>query len=720
MLNIHQYVAMRKEALSNDGLPVDITNAPDLIAWDTTKSTDWQKYLWGHQGKTTDAEASVSGGDSHTTFRLGAGYHYLTEILTSSGANKRGSLTFNINHKSLNQRLNLSLTGTYTVVSADMIYTPGAITLPPNAPPVYDNKGNLNYAGWIPLDQTYPFASLLQPYTMKTNLLNSNLNLGYEFLKGLVFRTSLGYNNIQTDQKFLQPISSQNPAFGLLGNATFGYTFIHNLIVEPQLEYTKFIGKGRLNILAGGSLQSTSVSSVYMAGIGYTNDALLTSVSNAIRQYSKNSLVDYKYEAVFGRINYDFQNKYILNLNARRDGSSKFGPGRQFGNFGSVGAAWIFSEENWLKNHLKFISFGKIRGSYGVAGSDDIAPFSYLSQWEFNQRTYNNNQVLSPIGHTDSTLHWQANHKLEAAINFGFWHDRMTLEVAWYRNRCNNQLVAFPTPNFTGFASVTTNSPADVENKGWEFQINGKVIEAKYFSWISKFNIGINRNKLISYPNLAQSPYANLYFLGKSLQTKKILHFTGVDPQTGLYTYLDNNHDGQITIDYTGTTTDDTHTVDMAAKFDGGFANTFRYKNWELSVFFYFKKQMGVNALNALDAPGDNTNQPTNVLKRWQKTGDITNVALFTTMPYNWPFVYYQRSDAVITDASFIRLQNVSLTYTLPNKLSRKAGIDNLGIYLKGENLFTITSYDGVDPEVQNFGNLPRARTIIAGISCSL
>jgi len=719
LLNSHQYTAMRKEALANDGLPLDINNAADLVTWDTTRYTDWQKYLWGGLGKYTDVESSLSGGDSRTTFRVAAGYHYQTEILTSSGANQRASLSFNINHKSLNQRFNMGFTGTYTLITSDMIFTPGAITLPPDAPAIFDNKGNLNFSGWAPLNGNYPFGSLLQPYTAKSNLLNSNLVLSYEMTKGLILKTSLGYNNIQSNQTSLTPITSQDPANNPVGQSSFGYTLLHNFILEPQLEYNNFISKGKLNILLGSSIQNNTTNSIQLMGFGYNNDALLTSVINAPVQSSANFSGEYKYEAVFGRINYNWDNKYIINLNTRRDGSSRFGPGRQFGNFGSVGAAWIFSEETLIKKKLSFLSLGKVRGSYGTTGGDEISDYAFLSQWSFNRFTYNGVLPLTPLGHTDSTLHWQVNRKLEVAVDLSFLKDRINLEAVWYRNRCSDQLVAFPTPLLTGFTSVTSNSPADVQNTGWEFLLNAEILNEKNFSWSAKFNIGINRNKLIKYPNLSQSPYGGRLIIGQSINIIKLLHFTGIDPQTGLYTFQDKNKDGQITVDQTGQTTDDRYIHDLSPKFDGGFTNNFNYKNWQLSVFIYYKKQIGRNALISLDAPGDITNQPTSVLNHWKKEGDIANNPRFTTSPGTSFYNYQIFSDAIYTDASFIRLQNLSLSYTLPQKIIKTHALENCKIYIQGENLFIITKYNGLDPEVQGFTSIPRARTITAGISCN-
>ncbi|MDO6430711.1 SusC/RagA family TonB-linked outer membrane protein [Flavitalea sp. BT771] len=720
LLNTPQYLKMREEALKNDAIPIDVNSAPDLTVWDTTRYTDWQKYAFGHTGKATAIDVSLSGGDNRTTFRIGAGYNRLTEILTAAGDNKRASLSVGIDHKSTNQKLVISLSGTYSVSSSDMVYTPQVLTLPPNTPPVFTSQHKINYSAWTPLnDKAALFQALIQPYNFNTNFLNSSILISYEIIPGLVIKSNLGYDYAQTNQSYLVPIQGQDPSLNPTGTSSFGSTNTHNTIIEPQIEYTSFIGKGRLNLMVGASEQDNKTSTIFLSGSGYVDDALLSSVQNAPVKYATNGVGEYKYEALFSRLNYNWENKYIMTLNARRDGSTKFGPGRQFGNFGSIGMAWIFTEEGWFKKNVPILSFGKLRASYGSTGGDQIRDYSFLSLWEFYRYTYNSILPLTPTSHTDSTLHWQVNKKLESAIELGFLKDRFNLQVTWYRNRCNDQLVQFPTPAFTGFFSVTSNSPANVENYGWEVNLTGKIIGAPHLSWNTKFNIGINRNKLLSYPNLSQSPYQDLYKIGQPLSISKYLHVTGVDPQTGQYTFQDKNKDGQITIDQSNLTSDDRYTYNMAPIYEGGFTNEISYKNWNISVFFYFKKQRAGSFLLGTNPAGDNTNQPTYVMNRWKYPGDVTNVSRFTTMPLTSDG-FFTQSDAMISDASFVRLQNLSLSYTISQDKLRKIGIQNCRLYVQGNNLFFISSYKGLDPEVNAFGSLPKARILTAGLSLNL
>jgi TonB-linked SusC/RagA family outer membrane protein len=721
MLSTREYVAMRKEALTNDGLPIDASNAPDLAIWDTTRYRDWQKYTLGNVGKSTNIEADLSGGDARTSFRISMNYQNVMEILRNTGTNQRGSVNFNINNKSADQRLSIGLSGIYSISFVNTIFVPNALNLPPNTPSIWDENENLNYGGWLPLDNKFVFYNYLQPYTSKTNFLNGSFVIGYEILKGLSAKANFGYNNFLTQQTSTSPIAAQNPVYNSTGKSTFGNSISENLIIEPQIEYNTALYRGKLNVLFGGSYQSNTGKSSLIVGEGYTNDALLGSVNAAPIRSVSNQLSKYKYTGVFARINYNWENKYIVNLNARRDGSTKFGPGRQFGNFGSIGAAWIFSEEPWIKKHVSFLSFGKFRTSYGTVGGDQIGNYEYLSRWQFGLNTaiYNGSLTLVPLTHFDSLIHWQVNRKVELAAAFGFLKDRIMLNISYYRNRCSNQLVSFPTPNFTGFPSVTSNSPAEVQNKGWEFIINAEPFKTLDFKWSARLNIAINRNKLVSYPNFSQSPYFSTLAIGKPLNIAKVLHTTGVNPQTGLYQFEDLNKDGQISTDFTGRIIDDRYIVELAPKYDGGLSNSFIYRNWQLDFLFYFKKQIGLNAIASLSTPGDITNQPTIVLRRWQKPGDITDIAKFTASPNDDSYYQFRNSDGYYTNASFMRLQNFSLSYTLSEKILKRAGINNLRIYVQAQNLFVITNYEGPDPEIQDFIALPLPKIITAGISCN-
>jgi TonB-linked SusC/RagA family outer membrane protein len=733
MLNTTQYLQMRREAFKNDGIAPAIGNAPDLLLWDTTSNTNWQDQLWGGMGQVSNLQASLSGGDDRTVFRIGAGYTRQTEILTHSGANQRASVSFNLNHHSLDRKFSVSLTTNYSYSLVTTKFTPGAVWLAPDAPPIYNSAGSLNYAPWdaAGMGGYFPFGLLLFSSTSQTNLLTSSLGLNYELVKGLTLRLNLGYNNSELHIATLIPIAGQDPATNPTGSAQFGETRNNNLMIEPQLNYRRFIGEGKLDILLGASYQSTLTDGTNQDGIGYTNDAFIRTIANAPVVFDGENYAQYKYAAVFGSINYNWASKYILDLNARRDGSSRFGPGSQFGNFGSVGAAWIASEEDWVKKALPAaISFVKVRGSYGLTGSDAIGDYEYLSQWAnstsaggFPLATYGGVTPLVNTHAVDQDYHWQVNKKLEAAFDLGFLQDnRLFMEVAYYRNRCSDQLLQYPTPTFTGFSSVTANWPASVQNSGLEFLLNAKIIKTAAFSWSANFNMGINRNMLLAFPGLANSAYLAQYKVGQSLNEKYLLHYTGVDPLTGQYSYRDYNHDGAVGIDASvspGTAGDDRYIgIDMSPKYSGGMGNQFSYRNYSFSFFLSFRKQMGQNAYYGSGyLPGQMGNQSVDIYNsHWQKPGDKATFARFTTVGTTSDYNMIN-SDGAFTDASFVRLSNLSFSYALPDASAKKAHLQGCNLYIRAENILVLTRYKGIDPETQNFGGMPPARIFTGGVS---
>ncbi len=716
MLDSKQYLQIRREAFANDGIAPDAGSAPDLLVWDTTRYTNWQKLLWGNTGKNTDIQTSLSGGDAQTSFRASAGFNHTTNILTNSGYDQKTTMSLNVNHRSPNRLFSFSFTGNYSIAKSNMTFLPNVVSLPPNAPLINDENNKPNYNGWDPIRYQYPFASLLQPYNSTTNFLNSNILSEYTILKGLTFNANLGYNNTHVGQTSFITIASQDPQIQPLGSAQFGNNFSSGWIIEPQLKYNNRILNGSFSLLAGASLQSTKTEGLYNYGYNYNSDALLQSLSSAPNIYATDNLGNYQYAAIFGRLTYNIENKYILNINARRDGSSRFGNGKQFGNFGSIGMAWIFSEESWFKNNLQFLSYGKLRSNYGTTGSDAIGDYQYLTRWSSNgTQPYNNIPSIIPTQHANPDFHWQVNKKLEMALDLAILKDRIYLSSTYYRNRCDNQLVGYPLPLYTGFSTVTANSPALVQNTGWEFNVSAKIIETKNFKWSATFNTSINRNKLLSYPHFELSPYTQTLTIGKSLNIRKLLKSTGVDPSTGMYTFIDKNHDGQINIstDSTGDLLD----YNLSPSFSGGAGFNFSYKTIQLTIFLNFLKQRGINALASV-LPGTMTNLPVSSLTRWQKPGDITRVARPTTSPIDTDVYYMSYSDGVYTDASFLRASNISLSYDLSDKI-KKSMIKGGKLFINAQNLFLLTRYKGIDPETQNFGGMPPSKIIVAGLSLS-
>ncbi|SEW45386.1 SusC/RagA family TonB-linked outer membrane protein [Chitinophaga arvensicola] len=734
MLNTQQYIAMRKEAFKNDGLtpspqPGSPGYAPDLFVLDSTRYTNWQKYIWGRTGNWMNAQTSVSGGTQQTTFRLSGAYGRTSDITTHSGANQKASVGYSITNQSKDQRFMMTFNGSYNFSSANTINIglgPQATSLPPNAPSIFNEQGNLNYKEWKAAGLTMPFSGLLTPNDSKSKSLYSSLALQYKLYKGLELKVNLGYNNLSNTQTILTPIASQDPytTTKRSGTRNLGNSTSTNWSVEPQLAYNGQIKrKGELTILAGATLQNAITGATSTTGYGFVNDALLGSFANAASINVADNYAEYKYAGVFGRIFLNWDKKYVINLNARRDGSSRFGPGNQFGNFGSVGGAWIMSQESWMKQFLPaFFSLIKLRGSYGTAGSDPSSDYKFLTQWGNTDPyllSYNGVVPLSSQLQFNPNFHWEVNRQAEVAVDMGFFDERLTLNVSRYYKQSYDQLVDYLTPNYTGFSSVLANLPAKVQNKGWEGILTFQVFGETGFSWNTGFNISKNVNKLLSYPKLDESPYRSRYIVGEPISQTYLFHLKGIDPATGKYQYEDINHDGSIKrVEgvIPGTAGDDRYIrMQTVPDFTGGFNNQFAYKNLSLSIMTEFQKKVGLNATGpTLVSIG---NMPLwSYENRWTTPGQQSKAPALSAK-YDPDIYNYSYSDGGYTDASYIRIKTVALSYNLPKQLLKRIKMERLAINVNAQNLFTITKYKGLDPDVTSFGSMPPVRTITAGFS---
>jgi TonB-linked SusC/RagA family outer membrane protein len=730
LLNTQQYVAMRREGYKNDGVtpsanPTDRGYAPDIMLWDTTHYTDFKKLLIGNTARSTDAELSLSGGKQLTQFLLSGGYHRETNVFSGSLADTRVSTHFSINHSSENSKLTITFSGGYSNDKNELISTDLTqyIYLPPNLK-LYNDDGSLSWAekgiNYATVNNILnPLSVLLKRNTSVIENLYGNLQLGYRILPSLTFKTSLSYNTFKNDEVYLMPSTSINPytASSQTPSASFSNSTSNSWLAEPQLNYIKTVLHGKLDVLIGATLQERFSKAIGIDASHYTNDLLLNNPAAASLVTGLNTEALYHYVAVFGRVNYNVKDRYILNGTFRRDGSSRFGPERQFANFGAIGAAWIFSGEPFFKKQLSFITYGKLRASYGITGNDQIGDYAFLNLWSADGNTYQGTQTLLPDKLYNPGLEWENNKKLEAAIELGFFKDRIFLSASYYNNRCGNQLINYPLPTQTGSSSVVENLPALVQNSGLELVITTRNITSAKFTWTTSLNLTVPRNKLISFPGLASTGYYGLYVEGQPLTVINRFKYLGVDPATGIYSFDDLNKDGNFNAadyqvsGYTG------------PRIFGGLVNSVSYRNFQLDFLFELKKQTGANYLSQLyyGFPGFVGNQPDVVLNRWQKPGDVADmqqyIASFTNIPAIIAAnVRLPNSDGIYGDASFIRLKNISLAYNLPPGVLKRLKISGVKAYVNAQNLLTITRYKGLDPETQNAFVLPPLQTIAAGI----
>lgn len=727
VLSTQEYRTIRKISFKNAGITPTAANAPDLLVLDSTLDTDHIKYFTGNTASTTDANASVSGGDMRNKFLLSASYHKENTVFATDQGYKRASVLLNSDHTSLDGKFNIGASAQYSSDKNNLSATDPtsfAYALLPNFP-LYNPDGSLFWLGY----NTNPMAQMLNSFDNNSSSLTGNAKIRYSILPGLDIKTSLGYTKLTNDQVRLTRLASSNPLFNsITGSASFTNFTQETYIIEPQVTYARSVGRGRLNVLAGGTIQNTNSRMPFnMSASGFASDEFISDPQAATNRSVTSTSNQYKYASLFGRATYNLQNKYILNATFRRDGSSRFGPGKKYGNFGAVGAAWLFSEEKFARM-IPGLSFGKLRGSYGVAGNDQIGDFLFVSTYATTS-AYGTGAATTPRGLSNPNIQWEVNRKLEAAVELGFWKDKLLLSAAWYRNRSGSQLTNFTLSPQAGFTSYTANMPALVQNTGWEFAANTVNIDNGRFKYTTALNLTIGRNKLLQYPDLrsgAASALVNLYAEGYPLSSMFTLKYIGDDPATGLPVMEDTDKSGTITSGlYYNAKGDNVYSGTTYPDFFGGLNNSISYKGFQLDVFLQFTRQKGRSiAAGSFYPPGNAlySNMSRDLVYKYLGTPDKWENNPKITQLYGAAYTAYTRwagSDANIEDASFIRLKNVNLSYSLPSALIKKWHMQAVRVYMQAQNLLTITGYSGFDPETRSVA-LPPLRTITAGIQFSL
>ena len=637
-------------------------------------------------------------------------------------------------HSSADNRLNIDFGADYSYDHTNSATSFGGNTkifLPPNTPDLINSSGDLvwNYDG-VDLSG-YQFYSYLKTMSDIENY-NSvdHLTINYKLSSDLNVILNSGFSRYNSEQISEDPTSAQSPQYAY-SSANFAANNFESINVEPQINYQHNFDKGILTALVGATYKKNIGDNETTQASGYASDALLGSVDGASSIYESSGSTIYKYSALFGRLNYIYDQKFIINLTGRRDGSSNFGPDHQFGNFGSAGLGWLFSEEKFIKSLFSFLSYGKLSGNYGTSGSDAISSYQYQAFWQpvNYAAAFQGTKPFEPVNLYNPDYSWAVKKTLNLALDLGFFNNRLLLNGTYYESREGNQLVQYPLPSQAGFNSVLENLDATVQNKGWEFTLTSNNIKKSNFTWTTNFNISANHNKLVAFPNLQNSSYSYEYYIGKSLSTVTGLRYKDVNPQTGLFEFYTSK--GQVTSspdnDVASNGGDLTTIADLSPKFFGGIGNNFTYKKFSLSIFFQFSKATAPNYLSELYSPysgyppGTLTNEPVQVLNHWRNPGDHSGLEKVFTNPNSDAAAAandFVQSSGAYSDDTYLRLKTVAFSYNLPDNVLKKLSITSGKIFISGENLLTITDYKVGDPEQPGqLEAFPIQRTIVLGTS---
>ncbi|WP_375587403.1 SusC/RagA family TonB-linked outer membrane protein [Flagellimonas aurea] len=708
LMNTEQYLALRRQAFENSQEEMTESNAFDLLFWDQDRYTDWEEEFMGGTSMVNNINLSASGGNGTTSFRITSSYYKEGTIFPGEMDYRKVTGGLNIHHRSNNKKLSIDFSANYGVDTnnskgATVNFAIEARGLPPNAPPVFNPDGTLHWEEWTAVGWINPLEGYFNTTKSNTNSLISSLGVSYEVIEGLKFKTSMGYNRLNNREVLKMPLRSYNPATweSQVHRSAHRAAERSSWIIEPQVLYDQSFGKFSINTILGATVQQNESYNENFQASGYISESLIGSLGAAaeiINADSRNT--QYKYAALFARMGFNWNKKYFVNLTGRRDGSSRFGPGKQWGDFGAIGAAWIFTEEDFVKSALPFLSFGKIRGSFGTTGNDQIGDYGFMDTYQ----PTNAAGGLVPTQLTNPVFSWETNKKLEIGTETGFLRDRIYLSASWYRNRSSNQLVGYQLPGMTGFESIQANLPATVQNKGWEFEVTTLNFDSKNFRWQTSINLSRSRNELLDYPDIDQSSYANTYRIGYPLNIDLLYRYLGIDPDTGFYQVADINGDERF--DYE----DEVEIRDRTRDYFGGLQNSINYKGFSAQFLIEFVSQDGV--FNP-GRPGNLRNAHISILESLEEGSYLQMPSTLTAS--STAYSRAVNTDLFTVDASYIRMRNIAIGYDLPGSVLESLGLNSLRLFVNGQNLFTISGYNGNNPDSSSAIGQPSLRTITMG-----
>lgn len=670
--------------------------------WRTLETnTDWEKLAYNDDARTKIIDVTASGGNDKTRFYVSGGFSDQEGILILNDF-QRISSRFNLEHDASDKvKIGVNFGISRTVGNRNNLDNAfqnplQLVALAPITPPrnengeLYDRPVTTYYNGLIETEDSRYKSTIFR------NI--GTAFISYKVIRNLIFRSELGLDmQTQNDDLF-------RGSRTLTGLSTNGYGSSEwnrdvSLNTNNYFSYVKSFGEHALDATVGMSYQKYTSDYSSVTGEDFPVDALQKLASAGKITGGSSTLTESAIASYFARANYKFKNRYLLSVNGRVDGSSRFGKDNKFGFFPAVSAGWIISEESFMATS-NLISFLKLRGSYGITGND--AGFGNFPQLGlFGAAKYNNQSGLVPTQLANPKLKWEKSQQLDIGLDFGLFNNKISGEIDYYIRKTEDLIYNVPVPSTTGFTTQTVNI-GSMENKGFEFVLNVNNITAGDFRWSSSLNLARNINKITRLDGDQtllpgnDGRFLNSMIVGEAIGVLYGPKFAGADPANGDALYYEQ--DGK-------TTTNDYNDAgnfvvgNPNPDWIGGFNNTFSYKGIELSILFQgvFGNQITNGAGGFMSASFDwFDNQTSDQLRRWRNPGDITDVPQLRLGYGNG----IGASSRYVEDGGYVRLKNVTLAYNLSPAILSKIKMQSLKIYVTGINLATFTDYTGWDPEV--------------------
>lgn len=716
--------------------------------WETgAVNTDWQDQVL-RTAPLSQYDLSVTGGNDKTKVFFSGQYLDQKGILIGNSY-KRYSGRLNIEHKVkswLTAGANLSFARSlnYRVSNDNAFSTPlQIIALSPITPLVDPRTGLMS--GALDLNTDAPNTNYPVYYNPLLNVDNAfyhttvnrtigNAYLNVNVLSGLVFRTELGMDQLnQSEESYYGKLTARNTGVSS-GSGTYATTQMLNVNTNNYLQYVKTLGvMHSVDATLGMSYQNREMIYSTATGEQFPSDSYKTlssaaSKTDASSGSTSNTLISY-----FLRGNYKFANKYLLGVSGRIDGSSRFGANNRYGFFPAVSAGWVLTEESFLKGQ-SWLNFLKLKASLGVTGNDNISDFASRGLYT-GDAAYGGQAGQKPTQIANPDLKWETSTGTDIGVEGSILHSRIGFEIGVYQRKTRDLILNVEVPGTSGFSTQYRNV-GNLTNKGIEITLNTTNIASRDFRWTSMLNFSANKNKITNLGGQELGSSVNRAREGEALGVFVAREYAGVDPANGDALFVkntlkaDGTRDRSATNDYNSAT--DVVIGNPNPDFIYGFGNNFSYKGFDLDVLLQgvYGNQIFNKAGQYMSASGSNgfDNQTTDQLAAWKNPGDITMVPearLFYPSGID-------NSSRYISTGSFLRVKAVTLGYNLPVNLLNRIGLDRVRIYARAQNLFTITKYEGWDPEVNSdyqasninlandFYSAPQAKTIVFGVNIGL
>lgn len=686
--------------------------------------TDWQDLIY-RTGNISNHQLSFSGGSEKINYYVSGNYFNQKGVVINSGferfsfisnvdvqATERLKLGFNAYANRGNRDGIQSQAGSGGSGGGDVIST--AYRFAPDTP-IQDANG-VNTTNPVGDQFDNPFAIATESIDeTTTDDYRANFYADYELLEGLSFKTTFGFSTENRTRGRFQPSTLIGQASIQGGIGSVASLKGTDILSENYLTYNKEIGKGNLTALIGYSYQKARTEQFGAAAQNFISNSLsyfnLGAGSDIQTPFS--SLTEREIISQFGRINYEYDDRYLITFTARRDGASNFSRNNKYSFFPSGALGWRISNEQFLKDN-RTLSNLKLRASYGVTGNPAIAPFQSLANFE---SIYSNvgDQVANavvPEQLANPNLKWETSFQTNIGLDLGLINDRISLTLDYYNIDTKDLILGDSSaPEYIGFANLTSlRNIGEINNKGFEITLNTKNIVTEDFSWSTDFNWSRNRNEVValvdgqdifldSSPGSFLQDETHILREGEPVGVFWGFEYRGVNqgtpdagtagyPETGAgdELFTDLNDDGVID-------GDDRQIIgDPNPDWIAGLNNNFRYKNFDMNVFFQASVGGDIFSYTFLELASGESNATTEVLNAWTPANTNTDIPSAAVREK-------RITDRFVYDGGYVRLKNLSLGYNLPLDIVNKIGFNGIRLSLSGQNLLTFTDFPGTDPE---------------------